>query len=153
MRWISRLLFLAIVLYVVLPYYSLYRLEHALVIDDVEQISHFIDLEQVRKNYKLGLRIREGEGREGVVKQLFRGTANAMSEMTVDQLVSLNWVRKQLVAAESGQVGQSMFASLDHAFFEFPNQFMVRLGTLENNPTHLIFVREDWVWRLVAIHH
>ena len=63
MRWIIRLLFLAIIAYGILPYYSLYRLNHALVTNDVVQMGRYIDLGGVRENYKRELRIDKGSSR------------------------------------------------------------------------------------------
>lgn len=148
---ILRLLLLAVLLYGSIPYYSLYRLNHALVVNDQLQMNKYIDLSQIRTQYKESLRIDQS-GQEGAFSRMFRGTANSMSAMTVDQLVTVDWVRQKLSRAERDQIGQSMFERLDHAFFEGANTFLVRLGTLGEEPLHLIFRREGLVWRLSALH-
>lgn len=148
---ILRLLLLAALLYASVPYYSLYRLNHALVVNDSAQLNRYIDLEQVRSQYKASLRIDEA-GQEGAFSRMFRGTANSMSALTVDQMVSIDWIRQKLSRAEPGQIGQSMFDRLDHAFFEGPNTFLVRIGSLGGEPLHLILQREGVLWRLSQIH-
>ena len=151
MRWILRLLFLAVLLYAVLPYYSLYRLNHALMVDDMAQLNQYIDLEQIKESYKRGLRIEQGGGTNSFTGML-RGTANSMSALTVEQLVTVEWVRRELTGAKQGEVGGSLYDRLDHAFFEAPCKFLVRLGTLEESPSHLIFMRDGWNWRLTSIY-
>lgn len=148
---ILRLMLLAALLYGVVPYYSLYRFNHALVIHDHEDMSRYLDLHQLRQHYKESLRISQSGG-EGAITRMFRGTANTMSALTVDQLVTMDWIRRKLVLAEQGQIGQSMFERLDHAFFEGPNTFLVRLGRLGEEPLHLLFRRDGLVWRLSALY-
>lgn len=149
---ILRLLLLAALLYGAIPYYSLYRMNHALVVNDGVDLARYIDLQQIRQQYKASLHIDQS-GQEGTFSRMFRGTANSMSALTVDQLVTMEWVRQKLVRAERDQIGESMFERLDHAFFEEPNTFLVRLGVLGKEPLHLILQREGWVWRLSEIHN
>ncbi len=148
---ILRLLLLAALLYGAVPYYSLYRLNHALVVNDTVDLQRYIDLDQVRSQYKASLHI-EQQGQEGALSRMFRGTANSMSAVTVDQLISIDSIRRKLARAERDQIGESMFERLDHAFFEGPNTFLVRLGTLGNDPLHLLLQRQGVIWRVGQIH-
>jgi len=148
---ILRLLILATLLYGSIPYYSLYRLNHALVVNDTAQLNRYIDLNQVRVAYKQSLQIDQ-QGQEGAFSKMFLGTANTMSALTVDQMVSIEWIRQKLTGASQEQIGSSMFDQLDHAFFEGPNTFLVRLGALSGDPLHLILERQGLVWRLSALH-
>ncbi len=84
---------------------------------------------------------------------MFRGAANTMSEATVNQVVSVEWLRRKLTGVERDQIGESMVGRIDHAFFEGPNTFLVRLGELGNDPLHLILMREGLVWRLSALYN
>lgn len=133
------------------PTYSLYRLNHALVVNDSADLQRYIDLDQLRQQQKESLRI-EQSGQEGAIARMFRGTANTMSALTVDQLVTLDTIRHRIARAERDQIGESMFARIDHAFFEGPNTFLVRLGIFGDDPMHLILRREGLVWRLTALH-
>ncbi len=57
-----RLLILAALAYGVIPYYSLYRLDNALMINDTAQLNRYIDLGQVQGHYKQSLQIeRQGQ--------------------------------------------------------------------------------------------
>lgn len=147
-----RLLLLLLLIYGAIPYYALYRMDHALVVNDHQVMQRYIDLEQIQQHYKERLRIEQG--RQGdVLSRMFRSTANSMSELTVNQVVTMDWVRYQLSGAESQQVGQSLFPRLDHAFFEGIDTFVVRVGKLGHDPLHLKMTREGVVWRLSAIYH
>ncbi len=152
MRWIVRLLFLAIITYGILPYYSLYRLNHALTTNDVVQLDRYIDLAHVRENYKRGLHIEKGNQQEGMASTMFRGAANSMSAFTVDQVVTIDWIRIELTGAGQNKAGNSLFDTLDHAFFESPNRFLVRLGELGDNPIMLMLRRDGLVWRLTELY-
>ncbi len=152
MRWLVRLSLLMLLLYMVVPYYSLYRLNHALIVNDTVQLNRYIDLNQLRAHYKHALTIgRRSE--EGGFSRMFRDTANAMSAATVDQMVTVDWIRYQLTDAKRDQIGASMLDSLDHAFFEGPNTFLIRLGELGDDPLHLLLQREGLVWRLTTLYH
>lgn len=153
MRWIVRLLFLAVILYGILPYYSLYRLDHALVANDLSRLDKYIDLHQVRENYKRGLRIESKNQNEGLASRMLRDGANSMSAYTVDQAVTIEWIRHRLSGAQQGETGASIYDTLDHAFFDSPNQFLVRLGELNDNPTVLIMKRNGMVWRLSEMYY
>ncbi len=148
---ILRLVILVALIYGSIPYYSLYRMNHALVVNDRADLTRYIDLQEIRQQYKSSLRIDQ-TGQEGGFSRMFRGTANSMSALTVDQLVTMEWVRNKLARAERDQIGESMLERLDHAFFEGPNTFLVRLGVLGKEPLHLILQREGMVWRLSQIH-
>ncbi len=148
---ILRLLLLAGLLYGGLPYYSLYRLNHALVVDDQGDLERYVDLQQVRSQYKASLHI-EQRGEEGVLSSMFRGTANSMSALSVDQLVTRQSIRQQLSQAGPGEIGESMFGRIDHAFFEGVDSFLVRLGPLGSDPLQLILRRDGLVWRLSAMY-
>ncbi len=153
MRLIVRLLFLAVILYGILPYYSLYRLDHALVANDTVQLGKYIDLEQVRDNYKRSLRIEKNSHDEGFASRMLRDGANSMSAYTVDQAVTIDWIRQRLSGSDQRETASSMFDQLDHAFFDSPNQFLVRLGELSDNPTVLIMKRDGLVWRLSELYY
>ncbi|MBC8519080.1 MAG: DUF2939 domain-containing protein [Gammaproteobacteria bacterium] len=152
MRWIVRLLFLAVILYGILPYYSLYRFDHALVANDVSQLGKYIDLQQVQENYKRVLRIESRDHNEGLASRMLRDGANSMSAYTVDQAVTIEWIRHRLSGANRGETGVSIYDTLDHAFFDSPNQFLVRLGDLGDDPTVLIMKRHGMVWRLSELY-
>lgn len=83
---------------------------------------------------------------------MFRGAANSMSAFTVDQVVTIDWIRNLLTGADQKQAANSMFDTLDHAFFESPNRFLVRLGELGKDPIILMMRREELVWRLTEIY-
>lgn len=152
MRWLIRFSLLMLLLYMAVPYYSLYRFNHALVVNDTVQLNRYIDLNQLRAHYKVSMKIDQRSG-EGGFSRMFRDTANAMSAATVDQVVTVDWVRYQLTGAERDQIGASMFDSLDHAFLEGPNTFLVRLGELGEDPLHLLLQRDGLVWRLTTLYH
>ncbi len=152
MRWITRLLVLAIIGYLALPYYSLYRLDHALVANDTVQLNRYIDLDQVRSGLKRGLRVEGGGQQEGMASRIFRETANSMSAFTVDRVVTMDWVRQQLSGTGGERGAVSLYESLDHAFFESPNRFLVRLGELGENPLHFMMRREGLVWRVTELY-
>ncbi len=152
MRWIMRLLVLAMIGYLALPYYSLYRLDHALAANDTLQLNRYIDLDQVRSGLKRGLRIEGSGQQEGMASRIFRGTANSMSAFTVDRVATLDWVRQQLSGAGGEQEALSLFESLDHAFFESPNRFLVRLGELSGDHLFFMMRREGLVWRVTELY-
>ncbi|QIK37912.1 DUF2939 domain-containing protein [Caldichromatium japonicum] len=161
MRLLGYVLLLLLIIYGLWPYYSLYRLDGALLRPDDTELAILVDLPAIRANYKA--RIAAGintllppttpqaQGVAGWIRQ----SAEQLGERALEQTITLDWVRQTLGEAVIRVTGQtsspSLFDAVDFAFFESPDRFLVRLGRLGENATHLRLTRIGAGWRLTDI--
>ncbi len=160
MRFLIYLLLLLLILYGLWPYYSLYRLEAALLRPDDTELASLVDLPAIRANYQH--RIAAGLNTllppaspqlQGSVGWIREG-AERLGERALDQIITLAWVRETLrhtVTEITGQDPPYLLQAVDFAFFESPERFLVRLGLLGESATHLRLSRSGAGWRLTDI--
>ncbi|ALG66714.1 DUF2939 domain-containing protein [Beggiatoa leptomitoformis] len=157
MRFLSFLFFLAVVAFVGMPYYTVYKLDNALTANSQTDLSNMVDLEAVKKTYQqtattsLGIEKLANQSIETgsplgnlVVEQLKQLGQNALQE-TVD----LNWVRNHLLEATTNQ---KIMSTMNFAFFESPTRFVVRIRELGNNPVFVVMTLQDWSWRITGLY-
>ncbi len=163
-RFLGLLLLLAVVAYGLWPYYSLFRLNHALQASDAEALAPLVDLAAIQSHYKS--RIGDSAGsflpprqeQPSDADQVIRWLADNLKQLGVaalDQAITLDWVRARLLAA--GQRADAerggVFGAIDFAFFESWDRFVVRFGELGRNPTFVILSLEGGAWRITDITH
>ncbi|MGB0720841.1 MAG: DUF2939 domain-containing protein [Gammaproteobacteria bacterium] len=162
MKFFSRILLplavLAAVLFTAYPYVNLYRLDLALTSNDKTALTELVDLGAVRAEVKSRVKKETdrviGKG-DNDITRFFRESASTLTGSAVNAIVDMNWVKTHL--RRDGQPGDkqpypSLFDSLDYAFFDDWNRFLVRLGALNDDPVHLHWAFKDWKWRLVAVY-
>ena len=162
MKFLSRIFFfsliLALLVYAAYPYFSLWRLDRALIRNDAAVEAELIDLAaiqtQVRDSVKKETDRMIGKGDDDVTR-FFREGAKTLTRRAVTRLVDRNWVRTRL--RRDGQPGDykpfpSLLDHVSHAFFEGWDRFGVRLGELGDDPIHVQWRFEDWRWRVTAVY-
>ncbi|MGQ9658941.1 MAG: DUF2939 domain-containing protein [Thermochromatium sp.] len=158
MRFIGYPLLLLLILYGLWPYYSLYRLDGALLRPDPTELESLVDLSAIRANYKH--RLEDGvstlfptadpDSVSGWIQQHI----GRLDDSALEQAITLDWVRETLSTAVTQVTGQrlpELIDAVDFAFFEAHDRFLVRLGRLGENATHL---RLTWIgtqWKLTDI--
>jgi hypothetical protein len=155
MKYFSTLIFLAIMAYLVWPYYHLYEINTAVTQNDKAALEKLVDFKEVNEVYKDDLKWRSENTvapqggvlpdamREGA--QALMGTLGGIAADTVN--IDANWIIERLQKLEG-----SPFAQLNFAFFESPTRFMIRLGKLGRNPIHIQMTMQDWYWRITAVY-
>ncbi len=150
-------LLLGLLAFIAWPYVHIYQLDQALLSNNANGLQQLVDLDAVREQRKQTAK-REtdrlvGKG-DGDVRQFFRDGLRALTGTAVDAIIDLDWVRTEL--RRDGKPARakpvpSMLDSLSYAFFEGPDQFLIRLGDLGDDPVHVRMQLQDWRWRVVAV--
>ncbi|BCU07158.1 DUF2939 domain-containing protein [Allochromatium tepidum] len=158
MRFIGYLLLLVLITYGLWPYYSLYRLDGALVRPDTTELATLVDLPAIRANYKRRL----SAGVSGMlpatdpqsISGWIRQNVERLGDSALEQTITLDWVRETVRDAVTQVTGQSppyLIGAVDFAFFESYDRFLIRLGRLGENATHLRLSRIGTQWKITDI--
>ncbi|MDZ7754413.1 MAG: DUF2939 domain-containing protein [Gammaproteobacteria bacterium] len=157
MRFLFSLLLVAALAYGAWPYLHVYRLDTAVAEDNTGTIRALVDLEAVQRHrtaqleWHLENRIDNTVGQEGTLSDMVKRGARWVRDRGGSGDIDPVWVRQRLLEARVNDVS-GLLQSIDFAFFEGPNQFLVRLGELGEGPTHLRFERREWRWYLTGIY-
>jgi len=160
MKFIYSLLFVALLAFVAWPYYYVYRIDDALGKDDVEALAQLVDLEAIQHEMTArldaGLQATTGQPSEGSVLQWLQQGLRQAGEEAVQQSITVPWVRDRLKAAvvrASDKPKPYFIRATTFAFFESYDSFLVRLGELGKNATHIrLQLQPDKVWRVTGIY-
>jgi hypothetical protein len=159
MKYLINLLLLIILTFVALPYVRLYQLDDALATNDMATLNKLVDLDAVRSAYKKSLEFKMNQMTKTAklpnngLMEFMRGGVKALGDSTINEILDMNWVRTKLhPPLNHPNENNSVWHSLNFAFFESPTRFTVRLGELGNNPLHLRLTLQDWYWRVTAIY-
>jgi len=150
MKFLSGLIFLAIVAFLVWPYYHLYQLNNAVVSNNHAGFEKLIDIDAVRKVHQENIewKINNTGGMQGnVIADTIREGVKALGNTAVDTVIDTNWMLARLHKTPG-----SLWEQLTFAFFESPTRFMVRLGKLGQEPIYVQMTMQDWYWRVTAIY-
>ena len=158
MRFIGYLLLLALITYGLWPYYSLYRLDGAIVRPDTAELATLVDLPAIRANYKRRLAagvsgMLPAEDPQSVTGWI-RQNVERLGDSALEQTITLDWVRETVRDAVTQVTGQSppyLIGAVDFAFFESHDRFLIRLGRLGENATHLRLSRIGAQWKITDI--
>ena len=157
MRFLVSLLLVFILVFIFWPYYHLYRIDDALGRAEPAALAPLTDLEAIGDNTKerlewaLGLKnVTTGNNPMGWFQQ---GLQRA-GEVALEETINLEWVQSQLrdAAATATDKRPAYFlAAVDYAMFESWNSFLVRLGKLGYNDTHIRLHLEGVTWKITDI--
>ncbi|MTW22592.1 DUF2939 domain-containing protein [Allochromatium palmeri] len=158
MRFIGYLLLLLLIAYGLWPYYSLYRLDGAIVRPDTTELATLVDLPGIRANYKR----RMASGVSGMllaedpqsVSGWIRQNIERLGDSALEQAITLDWVRETVRDSITQVTGQSppyLIGAVDFAFFESYDRFLIRLGRLGENATHIRLSRIGTQWKITDI--
>lgn len=158
MRYIGYLILLALIGYGLWPYYSVYRLDEAINAQGTAELAQMVDLPAIRANYKR----RVSAGVDGVlpaddqdsVVSWIRQNLQRLGDSALEQAITLDWVRKTLRDAVTNATGQNqpyLLASIDFAFFESYDRFLIRIGKLGEGATHVRLSLVGGQWKITDI--
>ena len=157
MRFLTSLFLVFVILFVLWPYYHLYRLDNALGHPDPAALAPLVDLEAVRDNTRdrlqWALGMKDAQFGNHPMRWLQEGLQRA-GEVALEETLTLEWVQNQLRQAVSSATDRRpayLLAAVDFAFFESWNRFIVRLGRLGYHDTHIRFQLEGLTWRVMDI--
>lgn len=149
-------LFALLITYIASPYYQIWRLDQAVMRNDQTALAELVDLEAVREQIKRRLNKEEnsavGDVSNAFIAWIQDGIARLGSE-AVEQLVTLDWVRDQLLSKNPDGAQSGFIDQIDYAFFERPDAFIVRIGHLGDEPVHIRLSVQDMSWRVTALYN
>jgi hypothetical protein len=158
MRILGYLALFALVGFAVWPYYHVFRLDDALGKDDMKALEQLVDLPAIRRNYKerleggLGLHTQPQDA--GSALAWLQQNLQRMGDVALEQTITLEWTRdtlKEAAARATDRQPPYLMAAVTFAFFESYDSFIVRLGELGRNATHVRMRLEDKTWRITDI--
>jgi hypothetical protein len=142
-----------LLLYLVWPYFTLWQLDQALVSGDAAALDRLVDLAAVRDEIKRKLNKDStssiGDLSDPFIRWLEAGIQAAGSG-AVDQLVTLDWVRDQLLADVAGK---GLLPRLSFAFFDAPDGFRLTVDGSGGNPVHARLTLGNAAWRVSALYY
>ena len=158
MRFIGYLVFLALVAFVAWPYYEVYRLDDALGKDDMQALEQLVDVPAIRRNYKerledgLGLQAGPLDPRSPLA--WLQKNLKQLGDAALEKVITLEWARdtlKEAAASATEKKPPYFMAAVSFAFLESYDSFIIRLGELGRNATHVRMRLEDKTWRVTDI--
>jgi hypothetical protein len=149
-------LILCLMAYVAWPYYYVWRLDQAAIVDDRAALQRLVDLGAVREQMKRRVN-KEVEGTVGDVSNAFvdwlQDGIRRLGSGAVDRLVTLEWVREQLLSKTRPYERPGFVDQISYAFFERPDGFLIRIGKLGEDPVHVRLSLVGASWRVTALYN
>jgi hypothetical protein len=71
----------------------------------------------------------------------------------VERLVTLDWVRTQLLSKSPPRGPPGFVDAISYAFFDRPDGFLVRIGEPGKDPVHFHLSLERTGWRVTALYN
>lgn len=150
MKILLTILLVLLAVFIAWPYGTVYQLSGALKNNHQQTLTQLIDLQAVQQNYKQTVKQKMETGLveqligQGDAAQAIRNTVQSLTNVGVNQVVDLNWVRDALAKDAKGNDYHEISDTLSFAFFESPQLFLVRLGELGQQPTHFYLKWQPW---------
>ncbi len=158
MRFLGYLILLALIGYGIWPYYTVYRLDAAINQQDASALAVLIDLPAIRANYKA--RVKAGVqgilpmGDPGGVMGQVRQGIEHLGDAALDQVINAAWVQTTLrdaITRVTHQTPPYLIGGIEFAFFESFNRFLIRIGSLGHDATHIRLSLVGSEWRVTDI--
>jgi hypothetical protein len=158
-RLLGSLLLLAVLAYGIYPYYTVYRIDVALSKPEANALLPYLDLPAIRAGYKQRLGgavdsvVPKGDSEADRALGWLADNLQRLGDTALDQVITLDWVRKQMQdAAARGAVQRPNFISgIDFAFFESWDRFVIRLGRLGEDETYVVLTLEGTEWKVTDV--
>jgi hypothetical protein len=158
MRLLGYLALLAIIAFVAWPYYEVFRLDEALGKDDMQLLEELVDVPAIRRNYKErlqgGLGLQPNPQDLGSALAWLQQNLRRLGDAALEQAITLEWARdalKEAAARATDRQPPYFMAAVTFAFFESYDSFIIRLGELGRNATHVRMRLRDKRWRVTDI--
>lgn len=163
-RALLLLLFLVIAGYFAYPYYTLYRIDRALLDDDAQTLAELVDFSTIRGDIADEVTgdvlAKAGEAKEkrpiigGIADALAKRLAPGIVAEKVDEKVTAEMVLNNPTVVEHRKKDESFVDFITYAFFTSPTKFKVDLKDPEkaNSPAVTTFMElNGYKWRAVAV--
>ncbi|MEA3276764.1 MAG: DUF2939 domain-containing protein [Pseudomonadota bacterium] len=145
-----------LILFFIWPYATLWRLDQAVRVEDSAGLAALVDLDAIRSEIKQKLNKDAdsdiGELSDPFIRWLEEGIST-MGNDAVDQLVTFEWVRGQLLAQAVGGADRGFLPSVSFAFFDAPDGFNVRIGPASGHPVYAHLQLRGLKWWVNAVYH
>ncbi len=154
MKIAAATLLLIFAIFVAWPYTTLYRLDRALSHDDEAALVELIDITAIRAQMKRNIERDMSStlgGNSHTVLGWVKDQLNDLGGEAIEEFVDVSWIAGTLDAAARRHGASGFSDSVDYAFFESWNRFIIRLGTLGDEPTHLRLCLSSAGWRVTAV--
>jgi hypothetical protein len=158
MRILGYLVLLALIAFLAWPYYQIFRLDDALGKNDMAALAELVDIPAIRRNYKErlqdGLGLGPASQDAGSALAWLQQNLQRLGDAALEQTITLEWVRdtlKEAAARATDKRPPYFMAAVTFAFFESYDSFIIRLGELGRNATHVRMRLEDKSWRVTDI--
>lgn len=158
MRILGYLVLLALVAFVAWPYYQVFRLDDALGKDDMGSLAQLVDVPAIRRNFKErlegGLVLAPQPQDAGSAMAWLQQNLQRIGDAALEQTITLEWTRdtlKEDAARATERQPPYFMAAVSFAFFESFDSFIIRLGELGRNATHVRMRLRDKAWRVTDI--
>ncbi len=156
MKSFVAILILFLAAFVAWPYYHVWLLDQAVILNDRDELSGLVEMKSVRLQIKRRLN-KEVDSTVGDVSNTFvdwlQDGIRRMGTEAVDRLVTLEWVREQLLSKTGPQDPPGFLDQISYAFFDGPTGFLVRIGELGEDPVHFRLSLHAGAWRLTAMYN
>lgn len=146
----------ALLLLLVWPYTTLWRLDQAVRADDPAALAGLVNLARIQDEIKRKLN-KDADSDIGPMSDRFiqwlEKGIHALGSDAVERLVTLEWVRERLLAhAALGKEG-AFLGQVSYAFFDRGGGFRVHIGPPAANPTRVRLQLQGLDWRISAIYY
>lgn len=142
--------------YLAWPYGALYQLDQALAQGDTQTLARLVDIKSVRYEILLKLN-KDARSAVGEVSNRFadwiQEGIRRLGTGAVEQLVTLDWVRTQLLSKRPPDSTRGFLPQISYAFFDAYDQFLARIGPPGEGPVYLQLRLEGIEWRVTALYH
>ncbi|MGB5258943.1 MAG: DUF2939 domain-containing protein [Gammaproteobacteria bacterium] len=160
MKYIYSLLFAALLAFLAWPYYRIYQIDDVLGHDNPQELAPLVDLPAVRAGVmqQLDARMKSttGQAAQGSVLDWLHNNLRKLGSDAADEIIDLQWVREALQRAARQAIAEPpyyLIKAIDHAFFDSYDSFLIRLGPLDQNPTHVRMQLRSGNWRITGIYN
>lgn len=155
MKTAAATLALILALFVAWPYTTLYRLDRALAHNDEAALVELLDITAIRAQMKRNIERDMSNALGGdshTVLGWVKEQLNDLGGEAIEEFVDVSWVAETLNAAARRHGASGFSDGVDYAFYESWNRFIIRLGTLGDDPTHLRLSLSSTGWRVTAVY-
>ena len=160
MKIVYSLLFAALLAFLAWPYYRIYQIDDVLGHADPQELAPLVDLAAVRAGVAQQLDARmqstTGQAAQGTLLDWVQENLRKLGSDAAERMIDLAWVSETLQSASRQAIAEPpyyLIKAIDYAFFDGFDSFLIRLGPIEQNPTHVRMQLRQGNWRITGIYN
>lgn len=150
------IILLIISAYLIWPYLQLWRLQCAAIQNNQQLLANLVDLTAVRESIKRRLNKDLPESNispSDIFINWIQDGLHRMGNQAIEQLVTLDWVQQQILSNLIPGILYCSPNNISYAFFIQLNQFLARIGKIENNPVYIKFKLTTHGWQVIMVYN